>query len=69
MLRLAPPIPVAHCMPWHARSYELEPVHAARCCHCGRDIARPESARGKLAACIYCGLDRGEIPWEEPESR
>ena len=67
ILSLVPPSPVAHCAAWHARGLEAEPVHGARCCHCNRDVAAPERARGKTVACIYCGLDNGELALEEIE--
>lgn len=67
MLRLVPPSPVHHCMPWHARGWEKEAEHGARCCYCDREVAAPESARGKVVACVCCGLDRGELPLVEIE--
>lgn len=66
-LRIAAPVPFAHCHQWGLRGHANEPEHGARCCHCDREVAAPESARGKLVACIYCGMDRGEIPCEEIE--
>lgn len=54
-------------MPWHARGYEKEAVHGARCCFCSRDVAAPESVRGMTVACIYCGLDQNLIPAVEIE--
>lgn len=61
-LQILPPIPFCHCMPWRLRGTEEGPHHGARCCYCDREVAAPEVARGKHVACIYCGLDRGEIP-------
>lgn len=69
MLRALPPAPFCHCMPWHARhAVEAgEGVHGARCCYCDREVAAPDEAKGKHVACIYCGLDRDEIPAIEIE--
>lgn len=62
-LKSVPVVPFACCMPWHARPYsDDEPVHGAACCFCDRAVAAPEKARGKIVACIYCGLDMGFIP-------
>lgn len=63
-LQILPPAPFCHCMPWRLRDAMAKdgPWHGARCCHCDREVAAPEAARGKHVACIYCGLDRGEIP-------
>lgn len=67
-LALVPVEPYACCMPWHGRGvFQPEPEHGGRCCFCSRDIAVPESARGKNNACIYCGMDRGFIPEQEIE--
>lgn len=66
-MKLLPPKPAAYCMPWHARHFDDIPVHGARCCYCEREIAAPESVRGQHVACIYCGLDRGELASQEIE--
>jgi len=66
-LKIIATTPYCCCMPWHARGYEREAVHGAACCFCDRAIAAPEKARGKIVACIYCGMDRGFIPAEEIE--
>lgn len=60
-LRILPPAPVAHCMPWRLRNPHEGQWLGARCCYCDREIAAPVSAKGRHVACIYCGLDRGEI--------
>lgn len=74
-LRVVPPSPVYHGPAWHARralylSHSVavgeEPVPAA-CCHCGMDIAIPPKAKGYAVACIYCGMERGEIAPAEVE--
>lgn len=57
-----------YCMPWRLRGAEDEPVHGGQCCYCGRDIAIPASKRGWHAACVYCGLDRSELPETEAEA-
>lgn len=64
MLRVVPVTPFCCCMPWHARSDE---DHGGACWFCDRAIAVPEVARGKVVACIYCGLDKGFIPEMEIE--
>ncbi len=72
-VKILPPEPFCFCMPWHGRHWETategdpEPKHGARCCYCDREIAAPESARGKHVACIYCGLDLGKLPAVEIE--
>jgi hypothetical protein len=53
-------------MAWHARMGR-EAVHGARCCYCARDVAVTAQQRGKTVACIYCGLDRGDLPAVEIE--
>lgn len=73
MLRIADPVPVAFCMPWHTRGTPFvthgdeTTFHGATCCFCERSIAAPESAKGKLVSCIYCGMDRGLLPAVEIE--
>lgn len=67
MLALVQPSPASICMPWHGRGFEKELTHGGRCCFCEREIAVPESARGRTAACIYCGMDRGLVPVVEIE--
>lgn len=67
VLRILPPAPVGFCMPWHGRAFEASPVYDGSCCFCNRDVAVPEDMRGKTVACIYCGLDRGDIPAAEIE--
>lgn len=67
VVRIVPVKAAAYCMPWHARGFETEDVHGARCCYCDQSIAAPESARGKNVSCIYCGMDRNEIPAVEIE--
>lgn len=62
MLRLVPPSPATFGPAWHARSGNPPEVAPARCCWCGRDIAVRAAAVHLTAACIYCGLDRGDIP-------
>lgn len=65
---LVPVTPFCCCMPWHGR-YGDE--FGAACCFCGRAVAAPEKARGKVVACIYCGIDRGYLLENEcpPEIR
>ncbi len=53
------------CMPWHLRGSEDEPVQGATCRYCSREVAVPVSQAQRIAACIYCGLDRGLVPAEE----
>lgn len=53
-------------MPWHARYWDPDAIGAA-CWFCDRAIAIPETAKGKIVACIYCGLERGFIPEVEIE--
>ena len=67
VLKLVAPAPVHFCMPWHARGWEDEPEHGAVCCFCQRDVAAPESARGKTVSCIYCGMERALVPLVERE--
>lgn len=55
------------CMPWHCRTWVMEPVRGDRCTYCRRDIAVPVRAKARLLACIYCGMDRGLIPISEIE--
>lgn len=62
MPTILPPAPFCHCMPWHARDWTSGEVHGARCCYCSREVAAPAEAKGKHVACIYCGMDRDEIP-------
>jgi hypothetical protein len=62
VLQSVPTLPYCCCMPWHARHSEDEPVHGAACWFCDRAVAAPASARGKIVACVYCGLDRGFVP-------
>lgn len=66
-LKILPPKPFAHCMPWRLRNPFDGQWHGARCCYCDREVAAPEEARGKHVACIYCGLDNGEVPEIEVE--
>ena len=66
-LKSLPVVPFGCYMPWHARGSEGEPVHGAACWFCDRAVAATEGARGKIVACIYCGLDRGFIPEMEIE--
>lgn len=55
------------CMPWHARGFEGEPVRGGVCARCGRDVAVPISAHGKIVGCIYCGLETGYVAEQEIE--
>jgi hypothetical protein len=66
MLRLVPVTAAIFCPAWGC-AMTLEPVHGARCCWCGREVAAPETARGLNVGCIYCGLDRGLLPAVEIE--
>lgn len=68
-LQTVPPEPAAYCPAWHARGLwsATGGVHGARCCWCNRDIAAPDELRGFTLACVYCGLDRGELPAVEIE--
>lgn len=62
-------VPIAagwFAFPWHLRGDA--PVHGGRCCYCDREIAIPNEKRGWNVACIYCGLDRGELPLIEAEA-
>lgn len=67
MLKLVPLSPVGYCDPWHIRQEGTEPLHGARCCFCKRDVAAPESVRGKHVGCIYCGMRNGDVPCIEIE--
>lgn len=58
-LKSVPVTPFCCCMPWRLRE---EGQHGAACWFCDREVAAPEQARGKVVACIYCGLERGFIP-------
>lgn len=55
-----------YCMPWSLRGAEGEPVHGGVCLYCKTDIAVPNSRRGWRAACVKCGLDRGDLPSSDP---
>lgn len=63
-LRILPPAPVTHCMPWHLRC-DCAGIHGARCCGCNREVAAPAFAKGKHVACIYCGFESGAVPCVE----
>lgn len=66
-LAIVPPSPVAFCPAWHARGFEDLLVHGARCCWCVRDVAAPDWAKGLTVGCIYCAMDRGDLPAVEIE--
>lgn len=66
-LRVVPTSAVGYCAAWHCREEGTEPLHGARCCLCGRDVAAPDSVRGKHVGCIYCGLANGDLPLVEIE--
>ena len=66
-MQIVPVKPVAFCMAWHARGFEREVVHGGDCCFCGCAVAVPESLKGKPVACIYCGLNSGDVPEQEIE--
>lgn len=65
-ITVVPTKPFGCYMPWHARYWDPEAIGAA-CWFCDRAIAIPESAKGKIVACIYCGLELGFIPEIEVE--
>lgn len=67
VLRLFGPAPFYACMPWHARGWTNEPEYGGLCIYCERDIAVPESGRGKHHSCIYCAMKNGMIPEVEVE--
>lgn len=67
-LKSVPAVPFGCYMPWHTRGcWDDDEVHGASCWFCDRAIAVPEVARGKIVACIYCGLEHGFIPEIEIE--
>lgn len=68
-LRSLDAAPAAYCPAWHARGLwsATGAVHGAVCCYCNRDIAAPDELRGFTLACVYCGLDRGEVEAVEVE--
>lgn len=66
-MKLLPPAPFVYCPQWHVRNAFAGEIHGARCCYCGREVATTAAAKGKHVACIYCGLDSGEIPAVEIE--
>ncbi len=67
-LRAVPLSPIGYCMPWHGRDRaSTEPMHGTRCCFCNREVAAPESVRGKHVGCLYCGFDNGDLPLLELE--
>ena len=68
MLKMVPVKAGIYCMPWHLRGSEQEPVRGRACCYCGRDVAVPVSKKHWNAECIYCGLNRGELPLTEAEA-
>ena len=47
------------CWPWALRHCGVEPVVAACCRTCGRDVAQPAANQREAPVCIYCGLDSG----------
>lgn len=61
VLRLVPTEAFTHCWPWHLRDLQPGPSRGGVCCFCSRAVAVPDAARGKTVACIYCGLDRGDV--------
>lgn len=66
MLKVVPVSAAWFCFPWGIR-LRLEPEHGGRCCYCNRDVAVPDRLRNMHVACIYCGLERGELPLTEAE--
>lgn len=63
LLRILPPAPAAYCWPWELRyTAGCGPWEGRRCCLCRREIAAHVALRGKHVACIYCGLDNGDLP-------
>ena len=60
-IRLVATKPAAYGPAWHARWHRGD-HRGARCCYCARDIAVSAESRAATAACIYCGLDRGDLP-------
>ena len=67
MLRSVPIKAGWYAFPWAIR-LGIEPEHGGRCCYCDRDIAVPDRLRGWHVGCVYCGLDRGELPLTEAEA-
>jgi hypothetical protein len=65
MLKSVPVAPFGCYMPWHLR--DEDNPHGAACWFCDRAIAIPEQAKGKVVACLYCGLDKGFLPLVEIE--
>lgn len=61
-LKSVPVVPFGCYMPWRLRgAYDDEIVEGAACWFCDREVAAPSEAKGKIVACIYCGLDRGFV--------
>lgn len=60
MLALVPVVAAGFGPAWHARGPEQ--THPARCCYCERDIAVTPDLAGLNVGCVYCGIDRGEVP-------
>ncbi len=54
------------CWPWHLWFLADGDCHpqGASCSRCGRDIAVPTTAAGRLV-CLYCALDSGLLPATE----
>lgn len=56
------------CWPWRLRFMEREPVTGGVCIYCNREIALPKHSWNRRCGCLYCGLDRNELPRTEAES-
>jgi hypothetical protein len=49
------------CWPWTLGWLADEPVTAATCRTCERDVAQPVNQSREVAVCLYCGLDSGLV--------
>jgi hypothetical protein len=60
-------LPIRYCWTPHiAAAFEEEPCEPDSCVFCGRRVAVPVALRFRWpTGCIYCGIDRGEIPLDE----